>query len=53
MSLCVVINSGLKLDDLLKYPRSLQRLFESKGAVQAKKVEREVCKTEECKLIGK
>ncbi|XP_071875858.1 uncharacterized protein [Bombus fervidus] len=51
-SLCVVINAGLKLDDLLKYPRSLQRLFESKATVEAKKDEREVCETEECKLIA-
>ncbi|KAK1127839.1 hypothetical protein K0M31_003330 [Melipona bicolor] len=46
------INASLIPNSLLDYPRSLRRLFGAKSAVEAKKTEREVCKTEECKLIA-
>ncbi|XP_043510224.1 endothelin-converting enzyme 2-like isoform X1 [Frieseomelitta varia] len=51
-SLCIIISASLIPNSLLDYPRSLRRLFGAKSAVEAKKTEREVCKTEECKLIA-
>ncbi|CAK9816371.1 Endothelin-converting enzyme 1 [Anthophora quadrimaculata] len=53
--ICVIINASLLSTYVFDYPRSLQRLFGAKreAADKEEKNEREVCKSEECKLIAK
>ncbi|XP_017752722.1 PREDICTED: endothelin-converting enzyme 1-like [Eufriesea mexicana] len=54
-SLCAVLSASLIPHSLLNYPHSLQRLFGIKreDAVEERKNEREICKTEECHLIAR